>query len=246
MSDVVQKQVKAQLDRLVKEVKEASGGVSSGTKKVAESLTNAATNISTLTSETVRYSEKSGAALTSVRKGYTDVGKAITEVWKNGRIVSGSVVETDEISRANILYREQSGLIKELYSVKTKLVSETDAGTVAGLKEQEKALQEIIDKNRDVVAGFDQQIIKQSSLVKLAEEEKRLKEKYLFAQTSQTNAASDGWLKKTKEAYKSLTEAYTSYQNAVKRGDGDSADYWKSAITSTEEVIRNIEKQVSV
>lgn len=185
MTDIVRSQVKETLDKLVSETKKASSGMSAETKKMASDISTSVSKIATLTSETVKFSGTSGSVLTSVKKGYTELGQAITEVWKNGSKISSSVSVSNNIGAANTLYREQSNLLKTLYETKTKIATTTDQGALTGLKEQEAATQSLIDKNAQIISGMDSRIVQQSKLVNLAAEENTLKEKLAVTETKQ-------------------------------------------------------------
>lgn len=242
MSDIVRKQVKSVLDQLVAEVKRASSGVSTGTKQISGEITGATTKIAALASETVKYNSTAGTALTSVQKGYTEVGQAITEVWKNGQKVSSSITVSDNIGKANILYAEQSKLLKSLYEMKTKITTETDGGTVANLNEQVTTTQWLIDMNDQIISGMDAQIVKQSKIVGLVAEEERLKQQLAKTQATQQKSTEFGYLNQAKQAYRELMDGYKGYNNAVRNGNQESTSYWQKSIDGSIETLNGLEK----
>lgn len=51
-------------------------------------------------------------------------------------------------------------------------------------------------------------------------------------------------VKKASESYNQLKAAYTNYDKAIKRGDGDSASYWQSQIVAQQAVLTSLESQL--
>ena len=89
MSDVMKDEIKRQIDQLVNAVKRSG----SQTKKTAQSI---ASDIETVTRETLTYGNKAANALTVVQKGYDQLGRSISETSKNGVLVSKTIVTSDE------------------------------------------------------------------------------------------------------------------------------------------------------
>lgn len=227
------------------EVKKASSGVGSETEKITAHITNSTYKLTALASETVKYNSKAGNALTSVRRGYTDLGQAITEVWKNGQKVSYSATVSNDLRNANELYREQSNLLKELYSIKEKMVFASSADELSRLQTQEQKTQSLIDENSQLIGLVDQRIVSQTKLVGLTAEEQKLKEKLVKIQNQQQKNADNKYVVQTKKAYQQLTESYRQYNTAVKNGNQQSAAYWKQSIDGAIRTLDGLEKIAS-
>ena len=74
-------------------------------------------------------------AITETRKGYDELGRSITEVYKAGqllnRTVSSESALSSDIKRANDLYKEQLASIKKIYDLKIKRLTVNDGTAMA-------------------------------------------------------------------------------------------------------------------
>lgn len=130
MTDVVEKQVRDMLARFKAEVQKASKETSQSGLQMAAGLKSATSQIEVLLTVT----QKLGAdgKLTETRRGYDALGQSITEVYKQGQLLSKSLTGESalgkDIKYANQLYQEQIDALKQIYKLKTQRLS-AQAGT---------------------------------------------------------------------------------------------------------------------
>lgn len=122
VSDVVEKQIKDMLARYKAEIKRASDEAKKSGQDMANGLKAADSQIKSLLSTTQKLN--SDGSLTETRKGYDELGRSITEVYKAGQLLNRSVSTestlASDIKRANELYQQQLSSIKKIYDLRTK------------------------------------------------------------------------------------------------------------------------------
>ena len=137
MSDVVEKQIKEMLTRYMAEIRKASDEAKKSGQDMANGLKAADTQIKALLTTTQKLN--ADGSITETRKGYDELGRSITEVYKAGQLLNRSVSSesalSSDIKRANDLYKEQLASIKKIYDLKTKRLTngrQMDEGKEAG------------------------------------------------------------------------------------------------------------------
>ncbi len=189
------------------------------------------------------------------RKGYDDLGRSITEVYRNGLLLSKNLTVESKLSQdvkqANKLYQEQVGHLKRLYQLKTQRLSVQDGtATARELDNQIVNTERLIEANNRVIASLDKQAVKRSRLINLsadeaaeamkyAEAQRRAQEKLAAANQRKQSYNNSGLpeLKKTQQAYSQLTTSYRQYLLAVKNGNEAGQAYWsQSALQAMNEI----------
>lgn len=238
ISDVVEKQIKEMLTRYKAEVRRASDEVKKSGQDMANGLKAADTQIKSLLSTTQKLN--SDGSITETRKGYDELGRSITEVYKAGQLLNRSVASesalSSDIKYANELYKEQLAAIKKIYDLKTKRLGVADGTAMAAdIDKQIADTQALIDSNQQLISLLGQEAVSRSKLVNLTQEEAAAQQRYnsaLAAQKDRTdanalkNATGTAELKKLQDAYKQLTNAYRQYNLAVKSGNETGQAYW--------------------
>lgn len=132
MTNVVEKQVRDMLSRFKTEIQKASSQTAQSGQQMAGGVKLAAAQIQTLLSATQKLS--ADGTLTETRKGFDELGRSITEVYKNGQLLNRTLTADSSLSRdiryANELYHEQIASLKKIYALKTQRLSAQD-GTPA-------------------------------------------------------------------------------------------------------------------
>lgn len=122
MSDVVEKQIRTMLSRYKEEIQKAASQTTQSGNQMVSGLKKAASEIQALLSVTQKLNADGN--LTQTRKGYDDLGRSITEVYKNGQLLHRTMSVESTLSKdiqyANKLYQEQAEYLKRIYALKTK------------------------------------------------------------------------------------------------------------------------------
>ena len=256
ISDVVEKQIKEMLTRYRAEIRKASDEAKKSGQDMANGLKTADTQIKSLLSTTQKLN--ADGSLTETRKGYDELGRSITEVYKAGQLLNRSV-STDsalaaDIKNANELYKEQLANIKKIYELKTKRLGVADGTAVAAdIDRQIAETQQLMNANQQLIGMLDQEAVARSKLVGLTQEEAAAQQRYnsaLAAQQDKTNAnalkngAGTAELKQLQEAYRQLTNAYRQYNLAVKSGNEVGQAYWSQRGEQLMQEINGIEEKI--
>lgn len=226
------------LTRYKAEVQKAAKASGAAGQQMAQGIQAAQTQIQSLLSSTEKLNKD--GSLTETRKGYDELGRSITEVYKAGQLLNRTVATestlTQDIRRANELYKEQAASLKKLYELKIARLSVSDNTAASHEIDQQIAdTQRLIDLNRNVISQLDQEAVSRSKLVNLAHEEAAAVQKYnkALALRQDKNAAANAQpaagvteLKQLEAAYKQLTNAYRQYNMAVKNGNETGQAYW--------------------
>ena len=132
-TDVVEKQIKEMLTRYRAEIRKASDEAKKSGQDMANGLKTADTQIKALLTTTQKLN--ADGSITETRKGYDELGRSITEVYKAGQLLNRSVSSesalSSDIRRANDLYKEQLASIKKIYDLKTKRLTVNDGTAMA-------------------------------------------------------------------------------------------------------------------
>ena len=256
ISDVVEKQIKEMLTRYRAEIRKASDEAKKSGQDMANGLKVADTQIKSLLSTTQKLN--ADGSLTETRKGYDELGRSITEVYKAGQLLNRSV-STDsalaaDIKNANELYKEQLANIKKIYELKTRRLGVADGTAVAAdIDRQIAETQQLMNANQQLIGMLDQEAVARSKLVGLTQEEAAAQQRYnsaLAAQQDKTNAnalkngAGTAELKQLQEAYRQLTNAYRQYNLAVKSGNEVGQAYWSQRGEQLMQEINGIEEKI--
>lgn len=122
MSDVVEKQIRTMLSRYKEEIQKAASQTTQSGNQMTSGLKKATSEIQALLSVTQKLNADGN--LTQTRKGYDDLGRSITEVYKNGQLLHRTMSVESTLSKdiqyANMLYQEQAEYLKRIYALKTK------------------------------------------------------------------------------------------------------------------------------
>ena len=133
MTDVVEKQVKDMLARFKTEIQAASTQTARSGQQMAGGLKSAASQIEALLSVTQKLN--ADGTLTETRKGYDALGQSITEVYKQGQLLSKSLTGESALGKdiryANELYQAQIHALKQIYQLRTKRLSAQDGTPTA-------------------------------------------------------------------------------------------------------------------
>lgn len=261
LSDVVEKQVRSMLARFKTEIQSASAQTAISGGQMASGLKAATSQIQSLIAVTQKMGKD--GALTVTRKGFDDLGRSITEVYKNGQLLHKTLSENSSLAKdiryANQLYQEQAEALKKVYALKTQRLKTQD-GTPAAmdLDSQIADTGRLIDANNQLIALLDRQAISRSKLEKLSAEEAALGAKYAAAQAAQQerlNAAkaeeqkyaASGLteLQRVQQAYRQLTTSYRQYIAAVKNGNQAGQAYWSQSAQSAMREIQLIAQKLS-
>ena len=165
MTDVAEKQVRDMLARFKAEIQNASSQTAQSGKQMASGLASATTQIQALVSATQKLN--ADGSLTETRKGYDDLNRAITEVYKNGQLLSRSRSENGALAKdiqyANQLYQEQIEYLKRIYALKTQRLTAADGSENAlNLDSQIADTGRLIDANNQIIGQLGQQAISRS------------------------------------------------------------------------------------
>ncbi len=188
MSDVVEKQVRDMLTRFKTEIQNASAQTKQSGQQMASGLSSATTQIQSLVSATQKLNKD--GSLTETRKGFDDLNRSITEVWKNGQLLTRSRTTdsalTKDIEYANKLYQEQVAYLKQVYALKTqRLTTQDGTPTAQNIDSQIVNAERLIDANNQLIALLGREAISRSKLVQLSGEEAAIAQKYVSAQIAQ-------------------------------------------------------------
>lgn len=138
-----------------------------------------------------------------------------------------------------------TSLYKQYYSIKVKMqATDPKSHKATVLSSQETDLKNQIDAIENLNAKYSQH---EKVLKAVADGERNLKIAKASAQdkreAEEMKKTSEA-VKKASESYNQLKAAYTNYDKAVKRGDGDSASYWQSQIVAQQAVLTSLESQL--
>lgn len=209
LSDVVEKQVRSMLARFKTEIQSASAQTAISGGQMASGLKAATSQIQSLITVTQKMGKD--GALTVTRKGFDDLGRSITEVYKNGQLLHKTLSENSSLAKdiryANQLYQEQAEALKKVYALKTQRLKTQD-GTPAAmdLDSQIADTGRLIDANNQLIALLDRQAISRSKLEKLSAEEAALGAKYAAAQAAQQERLNAAKAEEQKYAASGLPE----------------------------------------
>lgn len=256
MSDVVEKQVRDMLARFKTEIQTASAQTKQSGQQMASGLASATTQIQSLVSATHKLNKD--GSLTETRKGFDDLNRAITEVWKSGQLLTRSRTTdsalTKDIQYANQLYQEQIAYLKQIYALKTRRLTAADGTpTAQNLDSQISNTERLIDANNQIIGQLGQQAISRSKLVHLSGEEAAIAQKFVAAQIARQEKLNAAWqpqnagvkeLSQAQAALKQLTQAHRGYITAVKNGDQVSQTYWRQSAQSAKGEIQSIESKI--
>lgn len=192
MSDVVEKQIKDMLTRYRAEIRKASEEAGKSAQNMAGSIREAESQINSLLTTTQKLNKD--GSITETRKGYDELGRSITEVYKAGKLLNRSVAAEStlagDIRRANELYQQQIASLEKIYDLKTKRLTVEDGSAVAAEMDHQIAdAQRLVDANRQMISQLDQQAVSRSRLVNLAQEEAAAAQKYVKALAVQQDKA---------------------------------------------------------
>ncbi len=192
MSDVVEKQIKDMLTRYRAEIRKASEEAGKSAQNMAGSIREAESQINSLLTTTQKLNKD--GSITETRKGYDELGRSITEVYKAGKLLNRRVAAEStlagDIRRANELYQQQISSLKKIYDLKTKRLTVEDGSAVAAEMDHQIAdAQRLVDANRQMISQLDQQAVSRSRLVNLAQEEAAAAQKYVKALAVQQDNA---------------------------------------------------------
>lgn len=257
MTGIVEKQIRAMLEKFRTEVANAASQSGKGFKSLGEDVRGAESRIKDLIGTTQRLS-KDGSVV-STQKGYDELNRVIVEVTKNGELLSRTMKAdstlTKDIQYANELYKQQIDALRQLNALKTqRLTVKDDTPTAVHLDEQILKTGQLIQRNRELISAFDEQAVKRSNLSRLATEEAALDAKYLSAQIRAQEQAADAAAKRelaerggadqirqTQQALNQLSQAYRGIQTAAKNGDESSKAYWTQKANAAKDELAAIE-----
>lgn len=252
----MEKQIKSMLSRFKAEIQNASQQAAQAGQQMAGGVAGTTTQIQALVSATQKLNKD--GSITETKKGFDALNRSITEVYKNGQLLTRTRSEdsslTKDINEANRLYSEQVSLLKRVYALKTQRLTAKDGSqTAVDLDSQIADTERLIDANNQLIGLLNGQAISRSKLVNLSQEEAALSQKYVSAQIAQqeklnalnaknTNGSKE--LAQVQASYKALTQAQRSYITAVKNGDTASQAYWQQAQSAAMREIESIESKV--
>ena len=105
----MEKQIKDMLSRYRAEVRKASEEAAKSGQGMANSMRSAESQIKSLLTTTQKLN--ADGSITETRKGYDELGRSITEVYKAGQLLNRSVSSesalASDIKYANELYKQQ-------------------------------------------------------------------------------------------------------------------------------------------
>lgn len=167
LSDVVEKQVRSMLARFKQEIQNAAGQSAKSGGQMASGIRAASTQIQSLITMTQKLGKD--GALTETRKGFDDLGRSITEVYKNGQLLNRTMTSDSALSKdiqyANRLYQEQAEALKKIYALKTqRLKTQDGTPSAVDLDSQISDTGRLIDANNQLIALLDQQAVSRSKL----------------------------------------------------------------------------------
>ena len=249
VSDVVEKQIKDMLTRYRAEVRKASEEAGKSSQDMANSMRSAESQIKSLLTTTQKLN--ADGSISETRKGYDELGRSITEVYKAGQLLNRSISTestlASDIKKANELYQQQLSSIKKIYDLRSKRLTVEDNSAMAA------ELDKQIATNRQLISQLDQEAVSRSRLVNLTQEEAAAQQKYnnsLAAQkdraAAKNNAEGSGTkeLKQMQAAYQQLTNAYRQYNLAVKSGNEAGKAYWSQSAQQALQEINGIEEKI--
>ena len=256
VSDVVEKQIKDMLTRYRAEVRKASEEAGKSSQDMANSMRSAESQIKSLLTTTQKLN--ADGSISETRKGYDELGRSITEVYKAGQLLNRSVSTestlTSDIKKANELYQQQLSSLKKIYDLRSKrLTVEDNSAMAAELDKQIADTQQLIETNRQFISQLDQEAVSRSRLVNLTHEEAAAQQRYnsaIAAQKDRTdanalkNAVGTAELKQLQNAYQQLTNAYRQYNLAVKSGNEAGKAYWSQSAQQALQEINGIEEKI--
>ena len=252
----MEKQIKDMLTRYRAEVRKASEEAGKSGQDMANSMRSAESQIKSLLTTTQKLN--SDGSITETRKGYDELGRSITEVYKAGQLLNRSISSestlASDIKKANELYQQQLSNMKKIYDLRTKRLGVDDNSAMAAeLDKQITETNQLIETNRQLISQLDQEAVSRSKLVNLTREEAAAQQKYnsaLAAQkdraTAKSNAEGSGAkeLKQMQSAYQQLTNAYRQYNLAVKSGNEAGKVYWSQSAEQALQEINSIEEKI--
>ena len=223
---------------------------------MANSMRSAESQIKSLLTTTQKLN--ADGSITETRKGYDELGRSITEVYKAGQLLNRSISSestlASDIKKANELYQQQLTNLKKIYDLRTKRLGVDDNSAMAAeLDKQITETNQLIETNRQLISQLDQEAVSRSKLVNLTQEEAAAQQKYnsaLAAQkdrtTAKNNAEGSGAkeLKQMQSAYQQLTNAYRQYNLAVKSGNEAGKVYWSQSAEQALQEINSIEEKI--
>ena len=256
VSDVVEKQIKDMLTRYRAEVRKASEEAGKSSQDMANSMRSAESQIKSLLTTTQKLNADD--SISETRRGYDELGRSITEVYKAGQLLNRSVSTestlASDIKKANELYQQQLSSLKKIYDLRSKrLTVEDNSAMAAELDKQIADTQQLIETNRKFISQLDQEAVSRSRLVNLTQEEAAAQQRYnsaLAAQKDRTdanalkNAVGTAELKQLQNAYQQLTNAYRQYNLAVKSGNEAGKAYWSQSAQQALQEINSIEEKI--
>ena len=161
----MENQIRDMLTRFKSEIQKAATQTAQAGQQMSGTLKPAVSQIETLLTSTQKLA--ADGTLTETRKGYDSLGQSITEVYKNGWLLNKSLTVdsslSKDIQRANQLYQEQIGYLKQVYALKTQRLKVED-GTLSAqnLDSQIADVGRLIDANNEMIGQLDQQAIARS------------------------------------------------------------------------------------
>lgn len=257
MTQVVEKQVRSMLARFKSEIQAMAQSARSNGNQIAQGLSAANTQITQLVTATGRLGKD--GALTETRKGFDDLGRSISEVYKAGQLMSRSITSegafAKDVKYANELYREQLNAIQKIYALKTQRLKVPDGtAEAAELDRQLADTGRLVDANNRLLGLLDQRVIQQSNLKKLSADEAALMQRYTEAEArsqaaaaAQAEKAASGILelRQVQQAYRQLTTAYRQYNSAVKSGNEAGKAYWAQSAQQALREVAAVEQKLS-
>ena len=227
---------------------------------MASGLRAAATQIQSLITVTQKLGKD--GALTETRKGFDDLGRSITEVYKNGQLLHKTVSENSALSKdiqyANQLYQEQAEALKKIYALKTQRLKDAgrhargdgsgqpDCGYRPPDRRQQPAHRAAGPAGRFPLQT-DQVSAEEAALgAKYAAAQAAQQERLNAAKAEEQKYAASGLpeLQRVQQAYKQLTTSYRQYIAAVKNGNQAGQAYWSQSAQSAMREIQLIAQKL--
>ena len=230
------------LESLKNETQRTATQMAQSLSKIGDGFKSSASHIEHLTSATQRlYSDGS---ITLTEKGFDKLNRTITDVYRNGQLVSKTLKSdsalTKDIAYANELYAEQVAHLKRIYDLKDQRTKVSDGSDQAhNLDGQLADTERLLEMNNKIIQQLDGQAVARSKLVDLGKEEARLMQRQDARAFSGANE-----LAQAQRAYTQLTSSIRNYNQAVKTGNEAGKAYWSQSAQSAAAEMDSIEAKV--
>lgn len=246
MTGLVERQVRGMLERLKTEVQHTAKQTGQSFTQLGGSIHHSASEMESLVNTTHKLNANGAVSVT--QKGFDALGRTLTEVYRNGRLLTKTLRTdsglTKDIAYANELYAEQAAHLKRIYNLKIQRVSvQSGSSKALDLDSQIADTGRLLDANNELIALLDQQAITRSKLVNLHREEARLAARLAQAETVGNSGAPE--LKRMQQAYTQLAAAYQNYNAAVKANNQAGKAYWIQSARSVSGEIQAMGQKLS-